>query len=258
MFKRLKYLILVFFISIPSLFANFIVTTFENTLGNDGLGALLSSTEVMYGLYFIVILITMQTLFKTIFSGVMKLGEKPSGTLAFMFSFIGTSGIFFMFGSNREGLVTLLGSTFGLVLTFVLGMFMFKLLSGVAKGEDKFTARWLFWYASGLMVLSLLMYSVASNWIDKPESPDYLVTVISVFSFLLLTSILVAIGALIKMIGSKKSSESKQKIKTPDDYVKESQYNKEILSSMKELQDNNKEIQNSLNSIIKRRGGTSQ
>lgn len=104
---------------ISSTFAFSLKDSFETSFGSNGLGGLLTSTQFLYFFYFLVIFAATFQLFKFSLK-FLKLPDKAATTVSLMFSFIGVSGVFYMFGGSQRYLVSFFGTFFGFVILFVL------------------------------------------------------------------------------------------------------------------------------------------
>lgn len=112
----------------------------------EGLIDLLASTNVVFAFMFLAMFIGTFAMFKGLLRFAFKksgqFGNKEINVIAFMMSFIGTSGIFFMFaGSNTEQkqLILLFGGGIGLLLvlfiTFFMLFFFYRVAENFAEGK---------------------------------------------------------------------------------------------------------------------------
>jgi hypothetical protein len=255
MLKRLQYLFLAFFLSLSSLFAaeNFLVKSFNNILGNDGLGALLKSESFLYGFYFLLILFSMQSIFKSIFLSI-KLGEKPSNIVSFMFSAIGTSGIFFMFKDNQAGIVSLFGGFFGFIIILILGFIIAKTIIGFNKGEKVFTAKWFAVVFGAAFVYNILLFTMANQFLKSADVSwiNWISTTTGGFIGFLAVGFIISL-TLLFLRKFKGSGSSKKKQKTMQDMIDEDPHNKVVAGHISEISKSLDELQTAVNQIDSRR-----
>jgi glucan phosphoethanolaminetransferase (alkaline phosphatase superfamily) len=130
--------------SFYSLFAeSFIVTSLVNTLGaENGFASLLFKPEALVLIYFILILSSLTKIFFTLLS-LIKFDEKAAKTISFMISFIGTSGLFFIFKQNNslEDLVVLVGGGLGLIIVIIFFLLVLvPLIRNLWQNENTHTS----------------------------------------------------------------------------------------------------------------------
>lgn len=128
MFKQYKKLFLIllgFLLTINSVFAaNTVFDSLTNFFGKNGIYGLLQNDIVVLVLIYIAMLVGFHNLIKIATNMVFRNNAKEAKIIAFVISFIGTTGIFFMYarGNNAGQIVALFGGTVGLFLvTVVLG-----------------------------------------------------------------------------------------------------------------------------------------
>jgi len=135
--KKLNFIFLSFFSSISLVFAepNFLAKPFVQLFGEEGIGFLIKNATVVASLIYLAYLIGFFNIFKIALKPVFGAGhKKEAGTVALMLSFIGVTGMFYIFGKDpvtkkitTDSLIVLFGGTIGFImLALVLASLSFS------------------------------------------------------------------------------------------------------------------------------------
>ena len=158
LFNRGIWMFLVFFYSVNIVSAGIVDSLIR---ASQEMNFLLSQENVIFTFTFIAMLAGTFSLFKALLSFVFKenshFKRKEISVIAFMLSFIGTSGIYFIFSRDAEEFIYVFGGFFGLLIVLFVVFFMMRLFYQVAesvKNQDGKGKGPQWWF---LMVLGSLL-----------------------------------------------------------------------------------------------------
>jgi hypothetical protein len=164
MFKKLFSLLILILVSFESIFAGFLSEKFSNI--STGFYQFFSNASAVSVLMYFAFFFGVFSLMKNLLGFAFKshpLGQenKAKTVLAFMISFIGTSGIFYMFKSSPRDFVLFFGGIFGLLILIVFSILIMQLFLSFAnslspKHGDKRENVAAYWT---IMVLGALLVS---------------------------------------------------------------------------------------------------
>ena len=226
--------------SFKSIFAFSLADSFNTVFGSNGLGGLLGSPEVLYFFYFLVIFLSAFQLFKILMKAI-SFPEKAANVIAFMISFIGSTGIFYMFGSNQEALINFFGGLFGFIIIFALLAFVaVPLVKKTWKSEDTGMPTKIFYIL--LIVTPLLIilntFLEESGGIFGDNVGDLITELIGILAALL---VLFGIFFLLGFLG-KKSYDRKKEVESNPSIVKVRENLRQINSSVNSIDNELKSI----------------
>jgi hypothetical protein len=258
MLKRFEYLILSFFLALSSIFAANPFSSLTSTFGEDGLGGtlftLFGNAYFLIVFYFILLLIGCFKLFQSLLGG-LNVSESASKTVSFMISFIGVSGIFFIFKKDDPvEMVRIIGGTFGTFIAMVLfTLFYIIIFKRLYKNENMSTKNKWFYSLSALLVLILVLKGVAgiveTGFTSAISSGlDYIYSI--VFSGWFISFILFILGA---FMWRRSSDNTKARVKKEISEMRgKNPINRkltELENAFDSLEKNHNEISKQINSI---------
>lgn len=137
---------------------SYVVDAFEKMFGNQGLLSLVQNEQILAGLFFIAILFGTFSLFNAILQKVgtsLNIGGKPAKVISFIVSFMGTSGIFFIYKGDSSAIVTVFGGTAGFLIVLAISIFVMKFFYDLAGDKDENNkVLWWFWVSLGTFISS--------------------------------------------------------------------------------------------------------
>jgi hypothetical protein len=140
-----------------------LMTPFEQILGETGLFGLLNNPVVVFALIYLAYFLGFFNILKIALKPVFGAShEKETKTVAMMLSFIGVTGMFFMFTKGKgieEGILLFGGSVGFILLTLVGASLIFW-----AKGDEKPMGKW-GWVR--LLSATTFVFIVLSMYVDK-------------------------------------------------------------------------------------------
>ncbi len=226
--KFFLYLI-AFFYSVFTVFAPSGVLTgllgqqFENFISNFVL-----NKNILAFFFFAAMLLGTFALFKGMLRFVFKaqgnnMHNKEINTIAFMFSLIGTGGLFYMIAGdskNIDNLVLLLGGTFGLVIFTMIGGLVMNIFYNWSKSFEKGNGMGKFILILGIAVTSGFLLSYIVFLVDRLVNPPSWMAILQgiisdIFFLSIFAAIIFGIILLFSIKGGIDSIREKEEDKNP-------------------------------------------
>lgn len=171
LYTRLSLIFLGFLYIINSAFAadNFLFTSLINFFGKDGVFKLLGNEYVVFVLIYIAMLVGFHNILKIVTNITFKNNKKEAGTIAFAISFIGTTGIFFMYGKTPAEAISVFGGGIGLFLISIILISVLVTIDRMMVSHNQRRFRSPGWFI--IMGLALMMVNyILISMITKLES----------------------------------------------------------------------------------------
>ncbi len=167
MLKRLLLPFAIILTSLQTTFAADFKKPFTDLLGDSGVYGLLSNNFTVASLMFIAMLLGFNALVKVGLRFVFRNNTKERNVMSFAISFIGTSGIFYMYSKDGiDQLIVTFGGTIGFFLIAIVLFGGLKGLDALLVGEDGRRFRKPTW----LLFMSLASFFVGTTLITFIEN----------------------------------------------------------------------------------------
>ncbi len=153
--------LITFLLTINSAFAASIVfDSLSNFFGQNGVYGLLQNDVVVLVLIYIAMLVGYYNLLKIATAMIFKNNRKEANTIAFVISFIGTTGIFFMYakGNTPSQIVALFGGGVGLFLVLIVLISTLIAINRMLNNLNMRSFRAPGWYVIMGLSLSVVTY----------------------------------------------------------------------------------------------------
>ena len=257
--KRLFLFIIAFFSAIANSFA-LIADRLEVIFDRGGLiDTIIGNPYILGSLFYIVILLSFQKIFALAVSPIFRGNRKEANFVGFSISFIGTSGIFYMFSQNGgiEYLVSAIGGYAAFLMIFLALAGTIRIIDQVMSSNGRWdNPRWRASIGMGLLLSAALLSAFLIKMAIDTDGEvikfinDLLATIMFIGIVMLLTGLSLGGGYGIFKAGSwgkKKYTDSKE-------YHSRNPEVKEARKIIGEIENASNSIKNSFKKIAKTLG----
>jgi len=251
MLKKLLITLFTIISSVKLAFAaqgNFLTKPFVDLFGSEGISYLLKNEAVVAGLLYVAYLLGFFNILKVglSYAGFKSDHTKERNTIAMMISFIGVTGMFFIFRESPEQMIVLFGGSVGFFLLCLIGISFINLIRNVSKGDDNETLTK--WGMVRVLLATIFVFFMLSIYVEKAMHDliknDGVWTVI--YNFLVAATGYLIIGTIIYgLVTLGKRSQKKYE----DEIVNESPEVIEAHNHISNIQKNLKEVNSTMKKI---------
>lgn len=156
--------------------SNFTITNFFGKFGENLFSNILGNTNVLAALFFIALFIGTFAIFKGLlsffFRSTNQFKNKEISVIALMLSFMGSSGIAFMFRDDPEVFINFFGGISGLLIIIFFAIIIMKFFIELGKTSTGKVFP-LFWYSFGTLIISGMILGYTSYVLTRLLDTDF-------------------------------------------------------------------------------------